>query len=68
MVPVKDIRNNSQHFNRMYKSEEKLSWPLSLIHEYHSGEIQNEGSISPENLMIVDTKEDSSFVLRKKGV
>lgn len=68
MVPVKDIKNSSPHFNRMYKSEEMISWPLSLIHEYHSGEIQNEGSISPDNLMVIDTKEDNSFVLKKKGV
>ena len=65
MVPVKDIKNSTPHFNRMYKSEEMISWPLSLIHEYHSGEIQNEGSISPESIMIVDTNEDNSFVLRK---
>ena len=65
MVPVKDIKNSSPHFNRMYKSEEMISWPLSLIHEYHSGEIQNVGSISPESIMIVDTNEDNSFVLRK---
>lgn len=68
MVPTKDIVNSTRHFNEFFRGKDYMAWPLSMIHEFHSGEIQNEGSISPDNLMILDTDEDNNFVLKKKGV
>lgn len=68
MVPTKDIVNSTRHFNEFFRGDDYMAWPLSMIHEFHSGEVQNEGSISPDNLMVLDLNEDNSFVLKKKGV
>lgn len=68
MVPTKDIVNSTRHFNEFFRGDDYMAWPLSMIHEFHSGEVQNEGSISPDNLMILDLNENNDFVLKKKGV
>ncbi|MGN1337792.1 MAG: hypothetical protein ACI4WW_04885 [Candidatus Coprovivens sp.] len=53
MVLVQDIVNSSTKFKKMYKSDEVVSWSLSMIHEFNQGEIENEGSIVPDNLMVI---------------
>lgn len=66
MVPTKDVVNNSNHFQAFYRGEDPTVWSLELIHDYRDGEVQSEGSISPENIMVVDICDDKGFVLRKK--
>lgn len=62
MIPTTKINNNSSMFKNLYQTN-KLGVNIDFIIEYGKGEVENFGSIKPENIITITQEKDKTLSL-----